>query len=126
MIRLSLLYASLILGVVLLADSGHLPRSIQHIHDLPHVDKLIHFSIFGSLALCINLALASNHRWSVTRAIVTGSMLVVMASSLDEGTNFLVSTRSWSVGDLAANYLGVLCLGVVPMLGWRKHASAAG
>jgi len=126
MIRLTLLYASIIMVVVLLADSNHLPSSIQYIHDLPHFDKLIHFSIFGSLALCINLTLASNLRWSVTRAIVTGSILAVMVSTLDEGSNLVVASRSWSLGDLAANYLGVLCLGVVPMLAWRKQTSAVG
>lgn len=125
MIRLTLLYASFILGVVLLADTGHLPRSLQYVHDLPHVDKLIHFSIFGSLALCINLTLAGNRRWSVARAIVTGSLLVVVLSTLDEGTNFLVSSRSWSLGDLAANYFGVVCLGIVPMLGWQRGVPAA-
>jgi polysaccharide biosynthesis protein VpsQ len=121
--RLALIYASFIFGVVLLADSGHLPRSIQVVHDLPHVDKLIHFSIFGSLALCVNLALASNRRWSVTRAVVTGSILVLLLCTLEEGTNYWVPYRDLSLGDLTANYLGVLCLGVVPMLGWRTgHA----
>jgi len=126
MIRVTLLYVSLILGVVFLADSGHLPRSIQRIHDLPHVDKLIHFSIFGSLALCFNLTLASNRRWSVTRAIVIGSIVVLMLSTLEEGTNMWVPYRDWSLGDLTANYLGVLCLGVVPMLGWRKEVTRTG
>jgi len=125
MLRITLLYAMLILAVVLLADSGRLPRMAQSVHDLPHADKVIHFSIFGTLALCLNLALASNRRWSVTRAIVTGSILVAAASTLDETTNLLVAYRTWSLGDLSANYLGVVCLGVVPMLGWRRPASEA-
>jgi polysaccharide biosynthesis protein VpsQ len=125
MLRITLLYALFILAVVLLADSGHLPRAAQSIHDLPHADKVIHFSIFGTLALCLNLALASRRRWSLTRAIVTGSILVAAASTLDETTNLLVAYRSWSLGDLTANYLGVVCLGVVPMLGWRRTRSPA-
>jgi polysaccharide biosynthesis protein VpsQ len=120
MIRLSLFYLSFILCVILLADSGHLPRWVQYIHDLPHVDKVIHFSIYGTLALCINLTLASKSRWSFARAIVTGSILVLMLSTLDETTNPLVRFRDWSLGDLAANYLGVICVGMLPMLGWPR------
>jgi polysaccharide biosynthesis protein VpsQ len=120
MLRLTLIYASVILLTILAADSGHLPAAIQHVHDLPHVDKLIHFSIFGSLALCINLALAANRSWSVTRAIATGSILVLLLCTIEEGTNYWVPCRDWSLGDLTANYLGVLCVGVVPMLGWRR------
>jgi len=126
MLRLTLLYATFIFGVVLLADSGRLPSMAQSIHELPHADKVIHFSIFGTLALCLNLTLAAKRRWSLTRAIVTGSILVAAAATLDETTNLLLACRSWSLGDLTANYLGVVCLGVVPMLGWRKPLPVAG
>ena len=122
MTRLSLLYALLLLTVVWAADTGHLPTFAERIHDLPYVDKLVHFLMFGLLALGANLSLAENRSWSPGRAILTGSILVVIAATLDEGSNLVVANRSWSLGDLAANYAGVLCVGIVPLLGWRSKA----
>lgn len=125
MTRLTLLYASFLLVVVLLADSGRLPTFAQYLHDLPHADKVIHFLLFGTLALCTNATLTGSRRWSCTRAVVAGSILIALIATLDEGTNLLVAHRSWSLGDLAANYLGVICLGVVPLWGRRRELPAA-
>jgi VanZ family protein len=66
------------------------------------------------LALVLNAALASRPRMTWLRAIVTGSILVLIASTVDETTNLFSPYRTWSTGDLAANCLGILCLGIVP------------
>ena len=124
MTRLTLLYALLFLTVVWAADTGHLPTVAERIQDVPYVDKVIHFLMFGLLSLGANLSLADNRSWSPGRAILTGSILVAIVATLDEGSNLVVANRSWSLGDLAANYAGVLCMGVVPLWGWRSKVDS--
>jgi polysaccharide biosynthesis protein VpsQ len=119
MVRVTLLYASLLLCAVLLADTGLVPEFLQHFRHLSFVDKVTHFSLFGLLAFFANATLILKSRWSPTRAIVTGSILVMVIASIDELSNLVITHRTWSLGDVAANYLGILCLGVVPMVAWQ-------
>ena len=42
-------------------------------------------------------------------------MLVLTVATVEELSNLLVACRTWSPADLAANYLGVLCLGILPI-----------
>lgn len=119
MSRCTLLYGLLLLTAVFLADLGLLPPFVQGIHDLPHADKVIHFLAYGTLALLANATLGIHRHWPLSRAIVIGSTLVAILATLDEGSNMLVAHRSWSLGDLAANYLGIFCVGILPLLAWR-------
>lgn len=119
MIRIALAYAALLATVVLAADTGRLPQFAQQLHDLPYGDKVAHFTMFGLLALAANMALASRARRSLVRAIVIGSVFVLIVSTAEEYSNRFVATRDWSLGDLAANYLGVACIGLLPL--WRPQ-----
>jgi VanZ family protein len=114
MIRIALAYAAILTAIVLAADTGWLPHFVQQLHDLPFGDKVLHFTMFGLLALAANLALASCGRRSLARAIVIGSIFVVFVATLEEYSNHFLSRRDWSLGDLTANYLGVVCLGMLP------------
>jgi VanZ family protein len=87
----------------------------QHLHDLPFGDKVIHFTLFGLLALVANLALASRGRRPLARAIVMGSLIVLFVATAEEYSNKFVAGRDWSLGDLTANYLGVACFGMLPL-----------
>ena len=44
-------------------------------------------------------------------------MLIV--ATAEEYSNLFVPRRDWSLGDLTANYLGVACLGLLPL--WRPQ-----
>jgi hypothetical protein len=114
MTRLALGYGLAIFAFLLLADFGALARVIEFLAGYQYLDKIVHFFMYGSLAFVVNVALASRPNWSLLRAIVTGSMIVLIASTLDEWSNLLVPQRGWSLADLAANYLGIACLGAFP------------
>jgi VanZ family protein len=121
MTRLALAYAFGILTLLVLADFGALRPVVDALSGYRHLDKLVHFVMYGSLALVVNAALAGRAGWSLLRAIVTGSTIVLIASTVDEYSNLLVPERGWSLADLAANFLGVACLGVVPWLLYAVH-----
>jgi polysaccharide biosynthesis protein VpsQ len=119
MLRIALTYGALLAAIVVAADTGWLPHFAERLHDLPFGDKVIHFTLFGLLALAANLALASRGKRSLARAIVLGSIFVVVIATAEEYSNLFVSRRDWSLGDLTANYLGVACLGLLPL--WRPQ-----
>ena len=118
MIRIALAYFTLVVAVVVAADAGWLPNQLEWLHDLPFCDKVLHFVLFGLLALVANLALASYARWPLARAIVIGSILVLIVATAEEYSNQWFPRRDWSLGDLLANYLGVFALGLLPM--WQR------
>jgi VanZ family protein len=122
MTRLALGYATGILVFLLLADFGALNPVIRFLAEYRHLDKVFHFFMYGSLALVVNVALAQRPNWSFARAIATGSIIVLIASTLDEYSNLLVPQRGWSPADLAANYLGIAILGVLPCVCYAAHS----
>jgi polysaccharide biosynthesis protein VpsQ len=127
MTRLALAYATLLAVAVVAANSGHLPSFAQYMHDLPGGDKVLHFLMFGTLALVANLALAASGKRRLARAIVTGCLIAAIVATVEEFTNQFVPSRDWSLGDLTANYLGIAVLGMLPF--YRRSAatnSAAG
>ena len=116
MIRIALLYAIAMAALVCAADAGWLLRLADFVHDWPHLDKVIHFTLYGVLALLANLAILGTGRWSALRSIVTGSVLVLIVATVEEYSNQFVAIRDYSLGDLAANYLGILVVGVLPLV----------
>jgi VanZ family protein len=120
MTRLALAYAFGILVLLVLADFGVLRPVTDALAGLNHLDKVVHFAMYGSLAFVVNWALVGRAGWSLLRAIVTGSSIVMIASTVDEYSNLLVPVRGWSLADLAANFLGIVCVGVLP---WFVYAA---
>jgi hypothetical protein len=80
MIRLTIAYVIALAAVLLIIDFGVMRTAVLYVQQLPLVDKLVHFWMFGLFALLV-----------------------------------------WSLSDLAANYLGVLCVGVLPLIAWPRH-----
>ncbi len=126
MTRITLLYAAALATLLVLADTHQLPTLARHINDFPVLDKVIHFSMFGLLALLVNLSLVRSTRWPAAGAIVTGGIIVAALATGEELSNLLVPARQYSLGDLAANYLGVVCVGMLPLWVWSRRTSAAG
>jgi len=124
MTRIALSYATFLLLFVALVDSGALASIALVLNGVPLADKIVHFTMFGLLALATNMALARDGRIAPLVAIATGTLLVAGIATLEEASNALVPCRNCSLADLAANYLGILCIGVVPLVAWL-HINAA-
>jgi VanZ family protein len=120
MTRLALSYAAGFAVVLLLADFGALRPLAEFVNAHPPADKAVHFLMYGCLALLVNAALAAQPHWSLVRAVVAGSIVALIASTVEEYSNAFMTSRSWSLGDLAANYLGILCAGILPLLGSQE------
>lgn len=96
---LAALYVALLLGIVALADLGVLGGLLTWIHHIPAADKLCHF-LFALVLGCLVEAAhgGSGHalRW------------VLPIVLLEELSQLFVPGRSFDLGDLAADAVGIL------------------
>lgn len=103
---LAIAYSSLILIIIYMADLGS--PLLRVIHAIPYGDKIGHFVLIGGLTLLINLAV-NCHRISVGRLkFLTASLVIVVLITLEEFSQLFVASRHFDLGDLAANYLGIV------------------
>lgn len=122
--RLSLcLYVVACLVVLLLADLGRMRPELAALTAFPLGDKIAHSLIAGFFAFLTNLTLLRH--WPVGRwkSLAVGTLLVASLCTLEEASNLLTPYRGCELGDLVANYLGILIIGVAP---FALHHSLVG
>ena len=112
--RIAIAYALALFGFVVAADLGVFRDAGEFVNQHPPLDKILHFAMYGVLALLLNWALMLNG-WPRLRAFALGTFVLILVSTVEEYSNEWVTMRTWSLGDLAANYLGILWLGGLPI-----------
>jgi VanZ family protein len=105
---LTILFTLFILLIIVLADTGNLGL-FAFVYRIPYADKIGHFILYGILALLINLTLFrsvpnQNRMWI---AVISGLLLIVLIG-IEEFSQRNFSTRTFSLEDLSASYLGVI------------------
>ncbi len=78
---------------------------------LPYEDKIAHFFLVGALAFLVNISLSLSQITVGRIKILTGSLILLVLVTLEEGSQAWFPSRSLSVNDLLANYAGILCFG---------------
>src|SRR5215207_3138569 len=105
---LTVLFALFILLIIVLADTDRL-GILKLVNTLPLGDKVGHFILYGILALLINLTLfrsrPSQSRTSI--AVISGAILALLIW-IEEFSQQYFSSRTYSLSDLIAGYLGVI------------------
>ena len=103
------IYLILIGLIITLANQGLL--SVQWLRQLPYGDKLGHFILIGGLSFLVNLSFKCPYwRWRGV-LILKACVYVALLISLEEFSQYFIPQRSFDLGDLAANYAGILCFG---------------
>jgi hypothetical protein len=115
-------YALGLAAILLMVDFGALRDIALYVNQTFLLDKVVHFTLFGVFALLANATLLhrSRSRAHAVAAIATGSIIVFVLCTLEETSNALVRFRTCSLADLAANYLGIICLGILPLVAWQR------
>lgn len=117
-------YVLTLCSLALLADTGVIEPWLQRLHALPMGDKTLHLLLAGSLCLVVNLTMIGRMPTRRLHAVALGTLATLVAVTLEEFSNLLVAFRGFSLADLAANYLGVLIVGVLPIAAWLAMHSA--
>lgn len=111
---IAVLFLVFIIGIVILADTDHLPLFVHAIYDFPNGDKLGHFSLFGVLNFFLTRAFLSSlptrPRGWVTLSV---GLVLSLAITLEEFSQKYFSARTFSLMDLFASFLGVVVGGWV-------------
>ena len=123
--KITMLYILFLTVIVLGFDSGLIPEPYelakqagplaklarQFTYRIPYDDKIAHFFLVGALAFCVNLSLSLASFTIGKRKVLKGSALLLIFVTLEETSQAFFPWRSCSLGDLAANYAGILCFG---------------
>jgi VanZ family protein len=109
LLLITLLFASLIVVIVIGADTDHFPSLLKPLYDFPGGDKAGHFILFGLLSFLLNKsALILFPKRKPARLILTVSLLLAIVIGLEEWSQSLFPSRTRSLIDLSASYAGVL------------------
>lgn len=102
-------YLVFVIAIIAIADQGNYAFVFNWLHSIPYGDKFGHFFLIGLLSLLINLSLgcARFELWGIN--FFKGSIIVLVIITLEEFSQVFIPSRSFDLGDLAANTLGILC-----------------
>jgi VanZ family protein len=107
--KISVLFFVFIIVVIILADTGNLPRSIRALYAFPNGDKLGHFILFGLLNFFITRALLSaNPSKSRSWVTLSAGLTLALFIAFEEWSQQFFSTRTFDLLDLLASYLGLI------------------
>ncbi len=105
--RWAILFAMFLAFIIILADTGHLGL-LGLVYDFPLGDKAGHFILYGILSLLVNLSVFEACAVSrIRRSVVICSFALAIPIALEEFSQQWIHTRTFSLLDLAASYLGV-------------------
>lgn len=109
--------------IIYFADTGTMPRAIYRLYAFPSGDKVGHFVLMGLLTLALNLALSGRRITLGGRRLLLGSIVAFLVVTIEELTQALFQTRSASLLDLSASYLGILCASLLSGLPQKRRNS---
>jgi VanZ family protein len=112
--RTAVLFTIFIIGIIILADMGKLPRFLGMVYDFRYGDKLGHFILFGLLNFFITRAAISafSTRDPLRVAVFCGLILALFIAVEEYSQNYFPDrTASWF--DLLAGYAGVFIGGLI-------------
>jgi VanZ family protein len=108
---LFLAFCGLLVAIVVAANRDALPRWLRVIYYLPAGDKVGHFFLMGLLALGLNAVLQLATVPIFSRHVLLGSLIVLVVVTLEELSQYFITTRTLSLADLLADYAGIWTFG---------------
>ncbi len=85
-------------------------------HSIPHGDKVSHVLLFGLLTLLLNLATRYKTLTLKQHPIYAGSLLVLVLTTLEELSQYMLPNRTLDMADYAANLVGVSLFTLITVL----------
>ena len=117
---LALLALGFLILIVILANTGLLPRGIRQLYDFPYGDKVGHFLLMGLINFILNWTmLASRTDPQPATVIWKVSLLFALIVTLEEFSQQFFPRRTFSLLDLSFSYLGITA---AAFLAWKLKA----
>jgi polysaccharide biosynthesis protein VpsQ len=106
-----LLFFLLIIGIITANDLGRLRSIISLVNSVPFGDKFGHIVLIGTLTYLLNYALADRLLKTGNYKMLLGYLIIAVAMTIEECSQIWIPNRTFDLGDLAANYLGISIAG---------------
>ena len=110
---LTVAFALLLLAIVTAATMGWAEPAFAVVRRIPGGDKSAHILLLGTMSLLLNSSLGCARVRCGNISVLKGSLILFALVTLEEISQIWMSSRTFSWGDLACNYLGIFILGWV-------------
>ena len=115
-----------LLGIVSAADRNVLPVYVQRLYAFPGGDKLGHAILFGGLTFVAALGFGRRIGPVAGWRVPVSALVIATLVTLEEATQAWFPSRTASVLDLLASYIGILMgVGAAELVRQRGGRSAA-
>jgi VanZ family protein len=94
--------------IIFLADTADLNYGLEIVRIIPYGDKFFHALLYGMMAMFLNYGLGFRRVYGVQ----LGAILVLIFATIEEISQMFISTRTFDLGDLAADLIGVILFSI--------------
>jgi VanZ family protein len=105
------IYVGILILIIFLADRRETQYLFRFIWNLPFGDKVGHFLLMGIFSFLLNLVLNARGFRLGRISFLWGTLIVLAVVTIEEFSQLFVRGRTFDVGDLAADFLGILLFG---------------
>jgi hypothetical protein len=105
------MYLVIFAAIIFLADRGIMPRIIADMYAFPYGDKVGHLLLMGALSFLVNVSISCRYIRLGSINLLLGSLLISVIATIEEITQLLSISRSFSLVDLGFSYLGIWSCG---------------
>ncbi len=114
-------YIFIIAGIVVLADYKGTAYLLNFVGQIPYGDKLGHFFLMGIFSFLVNLALQAKTAriWKIKYLL--GTLIVIVIVTIEELSQIFISGRSFDLGDLVFDYLGIFFFGELARFVYKRY-----
>lgn len=115
-ILLPLIFFMLISYIIILADTENYNFAFHLVGYIPYGDKIAHAVLYGMMALLLNYGLHFKHIKFLRISLQIGAIYVLLFAGLEELTQYYIPSRTFDIGDLLADFIGVVLASL-----WKKR-----
>ncbi len=114
----------LFLCLLILMKNLNLGNSVFGLlHGIPHIDKLGHFFLYGLLTYLMSFALKHRSIKLMTIRIPMAPVIMLIATFMEECSQITQEFRTFSLLDMLANAVGIVCFGTLAIWFTRRKLS---
>lgn len=89
--------------IIFLADTAELNYGLKIARIIPYSDKVMHALLYGMMAMFLNYGLG----YKKIYGMLLGAVLVLLFATIEEFSQIFIITRTFDLGDLLADIVGV-------------------
>ena len=114
-------YLVIIIMVILMKNMNRGNSLFALFNDMAHVDKVAHFLLFGLLTYSLSFAIKHRRLKLMTINIPLAPIIMLAATFMEECSQIVLESRTFSLLDMFANVLGVTCFGFMALAFTRRR-----